>query len=205
MDGGQLMNETLEQDVNCVPLPWMKVWNKPYELPGGDAIYFGVSPVDQEKEQILIPFQGTAQMSFKNQWNPTGVPVDKVQLKYEGRKGERVFEVMNEMLDCVKQEIKENPPASEVAQKLLSGINWQQEAYPRKDNTITAKFKVKDGVMLTNLIGIADFDSFKKKAMFFLGKKKPVPVSGIFHVQGVVLSSRGLDVCVKLWEIAVRK
>ena len=199
-DGNQQMNETLEQDV----LRSMRVWNKPYDLPGGDAVYFGVSPVNQDLEQILVPFNGVAQMSFKNQWNPTGVPIDKVQLKYEGRKGERIFEVMNEMLETVVQEIKENPPASETAQKLLLSLG-PQEPYPRKDNTITAKFKVKEGVVLTNLIGIADFEAFKKKAMTFLGKKKPVPVVGVFHVQGVVLSNRGLDVCVKLWEISVRK
>lgn len=202
----QLMNDTLEKDVNCIQPKNMRVWNKPYVLPGGDALYFGVSPVDEDCEQILVPFNGFAEMSFKNQWNPTGVPVDKVSLKYKGRSGEKVFEVMNTMLDTVVQEIKENPLESEVGQKLAESLlNNDVPVYPRKDNTIAAKFKVKDGIVQTNFIGITDFEAFKKRAMTFLGKKKPVPVAGLFHVQGCVLSSRGLDVCVKLWELSIRK
>ncbi len=200
MAQNQLMQDNLERDVQRS----MKVWSKPYELPGGDAVYFGVSPMDSDEENILVPFNGVAQMSFKNQWNPQGVPVDKVAIKYEGRPSERIFDVMNDMLETVLQDIKENPPTSEVAQKLAASL-LEQDKYPRKDNTITAKFKVKDGALLTSFVGITDYEAFKKKAMTFLGKKKPVPVSGIFHVQGVVLSNRGLDVCVKLWEVSVRK
>lgn len=196
----QLMQDNLERDVQRP----MRVWSKPYDLPGGDAVYFGVSPANSDEEHILVPFNGLAQMSFKNQWNPQGVPVDKVAIKYQGRTSEKIFDVMNDMLETVYQEIKENPPTSELAQKLASSL-LEQDKYPRKDNTITAKFKVKDGVVLTTLVGIADFEAFKKRAMTFLGKKKPVPVGGVFHVQGVVLSNRGLDVCVKLWEISVRK
>jgi hypothetical protein len=202
----QLMNTTLEQDVNCVQPRNMRVWNKPYVLPGGDAVYFGVSPVDEDSEQILVPFQGFAEMSFKNQWNPTGVPVDKVAVKYKGRPGEKVFETMNTMLDAVIDEIKNTPLESEVGQKLADSVLMNPVSnYPRRENTITAKFKVKDGVVQTNFIGITDFEAFKKRAMFFLGKKKPVPISGLFHVQGVVLSNRGLDVCVRLWELSIRK
>ena len=200
MAQNQLMQENLERDVQRS----MRVWSKPYDLPGGDAVYFGVSPMDSDEEHILVPFNGVAQMSFKNQWNPQGVPVDKVAIKYEGRPSERIFDAMNEMLETVLQDIKENPPTSEVAQKLAASL-LEQDKYPRKDNTITAKFKVKDGALLTSFVGITDYEAFKKKAMTFLGKKKPVPVSGIFHVQGVVLSNRGLDVCVKLWEVSVRK
>jgi hypothetical protein len=114
---------------------------------------------------------------------------------------------MNEMLKVAKEEIKANPTPTDLVQRLAAKtiMAVEPQEYPRKDNSISAKFKVKDGSVLTSFIGIADYEAFKKKAMSFIGKKKPVPVAGVFHVQGVVLSDRGLDVCVKLWEVSVRK
>lgn len=189
-----------------VPASSMKIWNKPYELPSGDAVYYGVSPVNSESEQILVPFIGTADIVFKSKYHPQGVPLDKVSLKYNGKPHEEIYAVMNEMLTVAKDEIKGNPSPSELVQKLADkALIVEPLEYPRKDNAISAKFKVKDGSVLTSFIGISDYEAFKKKAMSFIAKKKPVPVAGVFHVQGVVLSDRGLDVCVKLWEISVRK
>lgn len=189
-----------------VPASSMRIWNKPYELPSGDAVYYGVSPVNSESEQILVPFIGTADIVFKSKYHPQGVPLDKVSLKYNGKPHEEIYAVMNEMLTVAKDEIKGNPSPSELVQKLADkALIVEPLEYPRKDNAISAKFKVKDGSVLTSFIGISDYEAFKKKAMSFIAKKKPVPVAGVFHVQGVVLSDRGLDVCVKLWEISVRK
>lgn len=189
-----------------VPAASMRIWNKPYELPSGDAVYYGVSPVNSESEQILVPFIGTADIVFKSKYHPQGVPLDKVSLKYNGKPHEEIYAVMNEMLTVAKDEIKGNPSPSELVQKLADkALIVEPLEYPRKGNAISAKFKVKDGSVLTSFIGISDYEAFKKKAMSFIAKKKPVPVAGVFHVQGVVLSDRGLDVCVKLWEISVRK
>ena len=187
--------------------PSMRIWNKPYELPSGDAVYYGVSPVNGTSEQILVPFIGTADIVFKSKFHPQGVPLDKVSLKYNGKPHEEIYAVMNEMLKVAKEEIKANPSPSDLVQKLAAKtiMAVEPQEYPRKDNSISAKFKVKDGSVLTSFIGIADYEAFKKKAMSFIAKKKPIPVAGVFHVQGVVLSDRGLDVCVKLWEVSVRK
>ena len=208
-EGNQLGDPNLQELINATAdcpssSPSMSVWKKPYELPGGDALYFGVSPVDSGSEQILVPFSGVASISFKSKYHPEGVPKEAVCIKYEGKAHEKIFTTMNDMLDTVVEELKSYPLESELGQRLMSKLGDPKQ-YPRRDNAITAKFKVKDGNMLTSFVGIADYEAFKKKAMTFIAKKKPVPVMGVFHVQGVVLSERGLDVCVKLWEISVRK
>jgi hypothetical protein len=176
----------------------VKAWGKPYPLPGGEAIYFGVSSLDGDADEILIPFSGTAIINFNSTFS------DGFAFKYQARADEDIFTSMNDVLDTVHEKIRKSTPTSELEQKLSADLNTTED-YPRKDGGVNAKLRVKNGIMLTTFGSHVDFDAFKKKAMVFIAKKKPVSVAGVFLVQGAVLSKRGLDVCVKLWEVSVRR
>jgi len=194
-------NQLGDPNIDCEmkkPERTIKAWGKPYPLPGNEAIYYGVSALDGDQEEILVPFSGTATVSFNSTFS------DGFSFKYQPRAEECIYAPMNEALDIVYEKIRNASAPSELEQLLAKPLNSPQD-YPRKDGSVSAKLRIKNGIMLTTFGAQSDFEAFKKKAMVFIAKKKPVNVAGTFLVQGVVLSNRGLDVCMKLWDVSVRK
>lgn len=192
-------NQLGAPDVDCdiKKQTQVKAWSKPYPLPGGEAVYYGVSLLDGG-DQILVPFNGNAIVNFNSTFS------EGFAFKYMVQQHEEVLVFMNDVLDIVFQKIKMASPQSDLEKQLSTTLDAPTD-YPRKDGGINAKLIVKSGIMVTTFGPHADFDAFKKKAMVAVAKKKPVAVTGMFLVQGAVLSNRGLDVCVKLWDVSVRK
>lgn len=194
-------NQEGAPDVDCSLPPSIptsvKVWKKPFPLAGGEAIYYGVSPAEGESDLILVPFKGTTQINWKSTFS------DAVMFKYTGVEDEDIFTKVNDVLYAVHAKISQGT-SSELEAKLASNLDGVV-LYPRKELSINAKLRSINGHIVTTFPGHSDFEAFKKKALQCLAKKKTCPVSGTFLVQGAVLSDRGIDVCVKLWEVSVRK
>lgn len=194
-------NQLGAPDVDCaVPIhapQTVKVWSKPYPLAGGEAIYYGVSPSEGESDLILVPFKGNATINWKSTFS------DAVVVKFQGQGDDDIFTKVNDVLYAVYNKIK-LATSSDLEKKFADGLDGVV-LYPRKDLSLNAKMRSINGTIVTTFPGHADFDAFKKKALQLLAKKKICPLSGIFLVQGAVLSERGIDVCVKLWEASVRK